>query len=256
VTDLEPAARPLKAPKYLPTDGGLKLTDRPVNCERDRSRVVRRDPSDQPGTIARGQRILWIALDLFSTQGYDKTSMREIAERLGFSKAAIYYHFAGKEDILMALDARLYDLGRDALRAVDLSETSPEVWMALLDRLIDQILEHHALFVLHERNRAAIAQLHRERHVSEHGHLEDWFRAALANQEIALDDRVRMACAFQAVMGVLDLGGDVSPRFPGGAGGAAAKSGQQPHGNPTWPRSDPLKRPRHPTDQCSGAVRR
>jgi AcrR family transcriptional regulator len=51
------------------------------------------------------QRILWIALDLFTTQGYDKTSMREIAERMGFSKAALYYHFAGKEDILMALDS-------------------------------------------------------------------------------------------------------------------------------------------------------
>ena len=160
------------------------------------------------------QRILWIALDLFSTHGYDKTSMREIAERMGFSKAALYYHFAGKEDILMALDSRLYDLGRDALEAVDLSETSPEVWMALLDRLIDQILEHHALFVLHERNRAAIAQLHRDRHSPEHGHLEDWFRAAIANREIPLHDRVRIGCAFQAVMGMLDLGGSDFSEMP------------------------------------------
>ena len=162
-------------------------------------------------------RILWIALDLFTTQGYDKTSMRQIAERLGFSKVAIYYHFASKEDILMALDARLYDLGHDALTTVEASETAPEVWMALLDRLIDQILEHHALFVLHERNRAAIAELHRERHVSGHGNLEEWLRVALANQEIALEDRMRMACAFGAVMGVLDLGGDVFSEIPSAA---------------------------------------
>ncbi len=168
-------------------------------------------PARQDSTRAR---ILWIALDLFTAQGYDKTSIREIAERLGFTKAAIYYHFASKEDILMALDSRLYDLGHDALSAVVPSETSPEVWMALLDRLIDQILEHHALFVLHERNRTAIAQLNRERHVSEHGNLEEWLRVALANQEIALEDRVRMACAFGAVMGVLDLGGDVFAEIP------------------------------------------
>jgi AcrR family transcriptional regulator len=142
--------------------------------------------------------------------------MRQIAERLGFSKAAIYYHFASKEDILMALDSRLYDLGHDALSTVE-SEALPEVWMALLDRLIDQILEHHALFVLHERNRAAIAQLHRERHVSEHGNLEDWLRVALANQKIAQEDRIRMACAFGAVMGVLDLGGDVFSEIPSAA---------------------------------------
>lgn len=171
-------------------------------------------PIGHDGTRAR---ILWIALDLFTTQGYDKTSMRQIAERLGFSKAAIYYHFASKEDILMALDARLYDLGHDALSTVEASETAPEVWMALLDRLIDQILEHHALFVLHERNRAAIAQLHRERHVSGHGNLEEWLRVALANQEIALEDRMRMACAFGAVMGVLDLGGDVFSEIPSAA---------------------------------------
>jgi Fe-S oxidoreductase len=89
--------------------------------------------------------------------------------------------------------------------------------MALLDRLIDQILEHHALFVLHERNRAAIAQLHRECHVSEHGNLEDWLRVALANRKIAQEDRIRMACAFGAVMGVLDLGGDVFSEIPSAA---------------------------------------
>ena len=49
------------------------------------------------------ERILDVALDLFVDQGYDKTSLREIAEKMGFSKAALYYHFASKADILMGL---------------------------------------------------------------------------------------------------------------------------------------------------------
>ena len=49
------------------------------------------------------ERILDVALDLFIEQGYDKTSLRQIAEPLGFTQAAIYYHFAAKEDILVAL---------------------------------------------------------------------------------------------------------------------------------------------------------
>ena len=53
------------------------------------------------------ERILDIALDLFIEQGFDKTSLRQIAEKLGFSKAALYYHFASKDDILMALHLRL-----------------------------------------------------------------------------------------------------------------------------------------------------
>lgn len=46
------------------------------------------------------ERIQQIALDLFGEQGYDKTSLREIAERLDVTKAALYYHFKSKEAIL------------------------------------------------------------------------------------------------------------------------------------------------------------
>lgn len=48
-------------------------------------------------------RIQDTALDLFVAQGYEKTSLREIAERLGVTKAALYYHFKTKEDILVGL---------------------------------------------------------------------------------------------------------------------------------------------------------
>lgn len=48
-------------------------------------------------------RIQDVALELFAEQGYDKTSLREIAERLGVTKAALYYHFRTKEDIVGSL---------------------------------------------------------------------------------------------------------------------------------------------------------
>ena len=48
-------------------------------------------------------RIQSVALELFAEQGYDKTSLREIAERLGVTKAALYYHFKSKEDIVTSL---------------------------------------------------------------------------------------------------------------------------------------------------------
>jgi AcrR family transcriptional regulator len=46
------------------------------------------------------ERIQQVALELFAEHGYDKTALREIAERLGVTKAALYYHFKTKEDIL------------------------------------------------------------------------------------------------------------------------------------------------------------
>ena len=48
-------------------------------------------------------RIQAVALALFAEQGYDKTSLREIAERLGVTKAALYYHFRTKDDIVASL---------------------------------------------------------------------------------------------------------------------------------------------------------
>ncbi|GAB3487129.1 TetR/AcrR family transcriptional regulator [Amycolatopsis cihanbeyliensis] len=44
-----------------------------------------------------------IALELFTEQGYERTSLREIADRLGVTKAALYYHYRTKDDIILGL---------------------------------------------------------------------------------------------------------------------------------------------------------
>ncbi|GIJ78868.1 Helix-turn-helix domain of resolvase [Micromonospora phaseoli] len=56
-------------------------------------------------------RILRAALDLFAAQGYQRTSLRQIAERLRLTKAAILYHFPSKAHLLSALaEPLLFDL--------------------------------------------------------------------------------------------------------------------------------------------------
>ena len=56
------------------------------------------------------ERILDEALDLFVEKGFDNASLRELAERMGFTKAALYYHFPSKADILMGLHQRMHGL--------------------------------------------------------------------------------------------------------------------------------------------------
>ncbi|WP_328792857.1 TetR/AcrR family transcriptional regulator [Streptomyces sp. NBC_00273] len=51
-------------------------------------------------TRKRAQRV---ALQLFSEHGYDGTSLRMIAEQLDITKAALYYHYKSKEEILAAV---------------------------------------------------------------------------------------------------------------------------------------------------------
>lgn len=43
------------------------------------------------------------ALRLFTDQGYETTSMRQIADELGINKASLYYYFDSKEAIVHAL---------------------------------------------------------------------------------------------------------------------------------------------------------
>src|ERR1700742_3038371 len=82
------------------------------------------------------ERILDIALQLFNEQGYDKTSLREIAERLQVTKAALYYHFERKEDILLQLHLRLHALGREVLERLGNLDAAPNkayAWAELID---------------------------------------------------------------------------------------------------------------------------
>ncbi len=49
------------------------------------------------------KRILKTAASLFATHGYAGTSIRDLSQELGLTKAALYYHFTSKEDILAEL---------------------------------------------------------------------------------------------------------------------------------------------------------
>ena len=44
-------------------------------------------------------RILTVALDMFSTRGYSSVSIRDISKAIGIKESSIYYHFKNKQDI-------------------------------------------------------------------------------------------------------------------------------------------------------------
>jgi AcrR family transcriptional regulator len=166
------------------------------------------EPSlDAPSTDTR-QRILDVALDLFIEQGFDGTSLRQIAEQLGVTKAALYYHFESKDDILMALHLRLHEFGRVALMRMGEEPVTLGLWGELLDEIVDQMLAQRKIFLMHERNQAALEKLHREDHDAEHEDIQNQFRQVLADTRVPLRDRVRMAASFGVVFSSLFLSGE------------------------------------------------
>jgi AcrR family transcriptional regulator len=101
-------------------------------------------------------RIQQVALELFAEQGYERTSLREIAERLGVTKAALYYHFKSKEDIVRSFTEDYFSR-LDALIAWG-REQPPGARTAqeLLDRYITIVMESGEVFRFLERNQATV----------------------------------------------------------------------------------------------------
>lgn len=58
------------------------------------------------------QKILSVALELFSQKGYLGTSMSDIAEKLKITKGALYKHYESKQDIFDSILERIYENDR------------------------------------------------------------------------------------------------------------------------------------------------
>ncbi len=85
-------------------------------------------------TKAEAQRV---ALDLFTSKGYEATSLREIAERLGISKAALYYHFASKDDIVRSVTSARGEEVTELLAWARRQEPGPDLLGRAVLRWVD-----------------------------------------------------------------------------------------------------------------------
>lgn len=109
-------------------------------------------------TDTRG-RIQQVALELFAEQGYEKTSLREIAERLDVTKAALYYHFRTKEDIVTSIAE---DLAQPIRDLIDWAESRPaglETKQEMLRRYSDILWSSADFFRFIQENQATVREL-------------------------------------------------------------------------------------------------
>ncbi|MFE9649081.1 TetR/AcrR family transcriptional regulator [Streptomyces sp. NPDC006365] len=105
------------------------------------------------------QRIQDVALELFAEQGYEKTSLREIAERLNVTKAALYYHFRTKEDILISL---FQDLTKPMDELIEWGKQQPrtlETKREILSRYSEALTDAAPLFRFMQENQGTVREL-------------------------------------------------------------------------------------------------
>jgi AcrR family transcriptional regulator len=96
-------------------------------------------PPGREGAETR-RRLLDAALELFAAQGFDATTVRQIAAAVGVRDPAIYAHFAGKQALY---DALLAEMGPVSLQALemDLAEIAAGTPHEAVPRIVERLLE-------------------------------------------------------------------------------------------------------------------
>jgi AcrR family transcriptional regulator len=161
------------------------------------------------------QRILAVANELFIEQGYEGTSLREIADRLDITKAALYYHFRSKEEILQTLlepFENIINAMLDRLEAAD----DVDGWADALTWVVGQVFEYLDFFRLVDHNRHVV-ELAAAHEKFEHARMHERIEAAAKSASASITEEVRMIAALGAVTGFDDwaptLLGTADPRL-------------------------------------------
>jgi len=114
--------------------------------------------------------ILKVAQELFYKKGYEKATTREISQKVGISKAALYHHFTNKEEILFKICLRAADelisnmkgaISRNKNLDVPLKEKLKDIMLEyattyLKNKNFNKILLHEIEFLSPEKKRVIL----------------------------------------------------------------------------------------------------
>jgi AcrR family transcriptional regulator len=104
-------------------------------------------------TVDSRQEILRTAARLFQQQGYDATSMNDVAAALKLSKGGLYHHFQSKDEILFHLMDHAMDITQERV-------INPVQGIADPEARLRKLIQLHIAVVLSVREREITVMLH------------------------------------------------------------------------------------------------
>ncbi|QLY31241.1 TetR/AcrR family transcriptional regulator [Nocardia huaxiensis] len=139
------------------------------------------------------------AIQLFSAKGFEQSSLREVADAVGITKASLYYHYASKVDLLVAIIEPIFDDMRALVDSLDGREHTPDAVRAVLTAHLEAGLHHRAAGVLCMRDTVAIVNaLGNNRYpdmLDMHRRMCEWLAGPGADEE----RKLRAAAAMQVL---------------------------------------------------------
>jgi TetR/AcrR family transcriptional regulator, cholesterol catabolism regulator len=124
---------------------------------RDATAGLRNDSGNDPRPEPR-QEILRAAARLFQQQGYDATSMNDVAAALKLSKGGLYHHFQSKDEILFHIMSHAMQLTED--RVINLVRRIDGTSAAGVEERLRTLIRLHIQVVLSPEDREITVMLH------------------------------------------------------------------------------------------------
>jgi AcrR family transcriptional regulator len=103
------------------------------------------------------EKIRAVALELFSDKGFEQTSLREIAERVGLTKASLYYHYSSKQSLLLAVVDPMITGWRTIVDETAALGHDPASVRLVVDRCLEVFLRNRSVAGIFQRDAAGVA---------------------------------------------------------------------------------------------------
>ncbi|MEU1547475.1 TetR/AcrR family transcriptional regulator [Nocardia sp. NPDC005745] len=168
---------------------------------------------DAPGTVAAGggtkSAIRDAAVKLFGAKGFEQTSLREVADAVGITKASLYYHYASKLDLLLAIIDPIVDHMRSVVNDLDQVPHDAESIRQVLRTYLRGLIHHRDAGALVVRDTVAIINAMADRYpdlMDASQALREWLAGPDATEEAQL-----RACAALEVIGVALVSKELVP---------------------------------------------
>ncbi|HEU4577264.1 MAG TPA: helix-turn-helix domain-containing protein [Polyangiaceae bacterium] len=184
------------------------------------------------------KRILSAARELFMERGVQQTSLRDIAEHLGLTKPALYYHFDSREALLASLVQPLID---DCEAFVAQRAGAPPADLpALLSDYFELLHRHRELLTLLVRDLSTLGALDLGQRLLE---WRQRITVLLVGSRASLADRVRATVAIGGLSDcIVELPGEPMDKVKAHAVAAALAVLERPKASV----GAPARRPRAP----------
>ncbi|WP_330233997.1 TetR/AcrR family transcriptional regulator [Nocardia sp. NBC_00508] len=148
-------------------------------------------------------------MKLFGAKGFEQTSLREVADAVGITKASLYYHYASKLDLLLAIIDPIVDHMRSIVDELDHVQHDPDGIRHILRTYLRGLIHHRDAGALVVRDTVAIINAMADRY-PDLMDASQVLRTWLAGPDATDLTRLR-ACAALEVIGVALVSKELVP---------------------------------------------